>query len=82
MDVDNIWTILIRRNDKKIKCHQLLIFFFQVFLVTGGWDSENDALTSTEKFSEGSWKYIENLPEAIYAMRGISLKNEIILTGN
>ena len=57
------------------------LYLFQSYIVTGGWDSENDAITSTEKFSKGSWKYVESLPDAVYAFRGVSLPNEIIMTG-
>ena len=56
-------------------------FAIQVFLVTGGYS--NGVLATTEILVEGdaSWTTVGNLPKAFYGIRGVSLNNRIIMTG-
>ena len=56
----------------------------QVYLVTGGWDSSYNDLSSTEILTEGSqsWKVVGPLPYAVRGLRGVSYNNRIIMTGN
>ena len=56
----------------------------QVYLVTGGWDPDNNCLSSTEILTEGSqsWRIVGPLPYAVSYLRGISFNNRIIMTGN
>ena len=57
--------------------------YIQVYLVAGGWDGPND-LFPTEILHEGSsqWTEVEPLPAPINRLKGISLNNKIIMTGN
>ena len=55
----------------------------KVYLVTGGWDNPN-YLSSTEILTEGSqsWRIVGPLPNAVSGLRGVSINNRIIMTGN
>ena len=54
----------------------------QVYLVTGGWD--NSGLSSTETLVErdGAWISAGELPVAMDGLKGVSLNNNIFMTGN
>ena len=56
----------------------------QVYLVTGGWDSSYNDLSSTEILTDGSqsWSIVGPLPNAVEGLRGVSYNNRIIMTGN
>ena len=56
-------------------------FAIQVFLVTGGYN--DGKLSSTEVLKDGdlSWTTVGNLPKAVWGIRGVSLNNRIIMTG-
>ena len=57
---------------------------FQVYLVTGGW-SGSTRLASTEIliFGSDAWTQVGDLATGpIYALRGVSFNNKIIMTGN
>ena len=55
----------------------------QVYLVTGGWGTSTK-LSSTEILTEGSqsWRIVGPLPYSVDGLRGVSLNNRIIMTGN
>ena len=56
---------------------------FQVYLVTGGWTG-SARLASTEILISGSdaWTQVGDLPTGpIFALRGVSFNNKIIMTG-
>ena len=57
---------------------------FQVLLITGG-EAPNYPVAhkSTEILIPGSssWKQVGDLPQGLWQLRGISLNNEIILSG-
>ena len=56
-----------------------------MLLVTGGINVKNKRTVSTEVMSASvpgsSWTYVGNLPRASHAMRGISVDNQIFVTG-
>ena len=60
----------------------IFCFVIQVFLVTGG-HSNGYFLDTTEILVEGdaSWTTVGNLPKAVWGIRGVSLNNRIIMTG-
>ena len=53
-----------------------------MYLVTGGWDSSY--LSSTEILVDGAvtWTEVGELPVSMYGLRGVSLNNKILMTGN
>jgi len=53
-----------------------------VYLVTGGW-SGSGYLSSTEVLVDGaaSWAFAGELPKAMSDLKGVSLNNEILMTG-
>ena len=55
----------------------------QVLLVTGGWDSNQNNLDSTELLlpSATSWTYSAALPSPRYGLRGATLDNKVVITG-
>ena len=60
---------------------------FQVYLVTGGQDYEfitHYYLSSTEILTHGDskWTDVGPLPFALFGLKGVSLNNNIIMTGN
>ena len=59
-------------------------FVIQVFLVTGGYAGGwLGWLDTTEILVEGdsSWTTVGSLPKAVQGIRGVSLNNRIIMTG-
>ena len=54
----------------------------QVYLVTGGHN--DNYLSSTETLVEGagSWTFAGELPVAMSGLKGVSLNNNIFMTGN
>ena len=50
--------------------------------MAGGYDS-SEYISSTETLVEGApaWNFQQPLPEKLYALRGISLLDTVILTG-
>ena len=55
--------------------------------MTGGYRgnySKVDVISSTETLVEGAsaWKFIGELPVAMYGLRGVSLNNKILIIGN
>ena len=73
------------RDNVEVKlqsCLRNLSLVIQVFLVTGGFGGGN-YLSSTEILTEGdsSWTIVGNLPKAVWGIRGVSLNNRIIMTG-
>ena len=59
-----------------------MITIDQVFLVAGGWT--DDYIASTETLVEGdqAWNFQQPLPTGRYGLRGISLLDTVIMTGN
>ena len=55
----------------------------QVYLVTGGWDGSS-ILSSTEVLVDGTsaWMSSGELPVAMNTLKGVSLNNDIFVTGN
>ena len=51
-------------------------------MVAGGYDS-SEYISSTETLVEGAqaWNFQQPLPEELYALRGISLLDTVIMTG-
>ena len=56
----------------------------QVYLVTGGFNENRNAISSTEIFKLGdeSWTQVGNLPLPAAGIRGASINNKIIMTGD
>ena len=56
----------------------------QTYLVTGGYHTGSDALASTELLHQDAsqWVYAGELPSARYALRGATLGNKLIMTGD
>ena len=56
---------------------------FKIYLVTGGLHGDRERLVSTEVMaaSGSSWAYVGNLPKAANVMSGISVNNQIFITG-
>merc|ERR1719342_1587185 len=54
-----------------------------MYLVTGGVSSTGHNIISTEVMSSlgSSWTYVGNLPNAAYGLSGISVNNQIFITG-
>ena len=54
-----------------------------MYLVTGGLHGDSERLVSTEVMaaSGSSWAYVGNLPKAANVMSGISVNNQIFITG-
>ena len=58
----------------------------QVFLVTGGWDSDKDLLATTEVYQEwggeGEWRSLCGaLPRPMQDVRVMTLSNRVLLFG-
>ena len=64
-----------------------IVFVFvscsQTYLVTGGYHTGNVTLASTELLRQDAsqWVYSGELPSARYALRGATLANKLIMTG-
>ena len=58
--------------------------FIQVFLVTGGWDSDWKLLASTEVYRLGEWREVPGgaLPRPMEGMHVVTLNNRVLLFGN
>ena len=56
----------------------------QTFLVTGGWDSNEDVLASTELLAEGSasWVRTGELPTPRSGLTGAHIDGRILMAGN
>ena len=56
----------------------------QVFLVAGGSGAYNNYVSSTEVLIEGglAWNFQQSLPTERWSLRGISLPDTVIMTGN
>ena len=59
----------------------ILTLDIQVYLVVGGWSSNNHALDSTEVFSGGAWTLVAPLPAAVSGGRGFTFANTFYMTG-
>ena len=59
--------------------------FIQVFLVTGGWDSDWKLLASTEvyRLSAGEWREVPGgaLPRPMWGVVVVTLNNRVLLFG-
>ena len=55
-----------------------------MYLVTGGQKDGFDRLSSTEVLVDGTtaWMSAGELPVAMYSLRGVSLNNDVFVTGN
>ena len=57
-----------------------------MLLVTGGWDSHEDILASTEEYriSAGEWRKVHSaaLPRPMVELRVATLSNRILLFGD
>ena len=60
------------------------VIIFQTFLVTGGWDSSYNDLSSTELLVETSaaWILTGELPTPRYGLRGANIDQRVLMTGN
>ena len=60
--------------------------FIQVFLVTGGWDSDWKLLASTEvyRLAAGEWREVPGgaLPRPMEGMHVVTLSNRVLLFGD
>ena len=54
---------------------------FKIYLVAGGYNGQNIISTEVMSSSGSSWSYVGNLPLAVRAPSGISIKNQIFVTG-
>ena len=72
--------------NRKLLFPLFTLIILQVYLVTGGYDGVSRML-STEIMKEGpfgwsDWSFVGSLPAAVTLLRGVSLDNRIIMTGN
>ena len=60
------------------------VIVFQTFLVTGGYDDDDNDLSSTELLVENSakWIYSGELPTPRWGLRGANIDQRVIMTGN
>ena len=58
-----------------------LILDIPVYLVVGGWSSNNHALDSTEVFSGDAWTIVAPLPAAVSGGRGFTFANNFYMAG-
>ena len=60
------------------------VIIFQTFLVTGGWDSSQNSLSSTELLVETSaaWILTGELPTPREGPRGANIDQRVLMTGN
>ena len=54
---------------------------FKIYLVTGGYNVNRIISTEVMSASGSSWSYVGNLPRAASGMVGISVNNQIFVTG-
>ena len=62
----------------------LCLIHYQVYLVTGGWSGSSN-LVPTEVLIDGenTWRKVGDLPTVpINGLQGVSINNNIIMTGN
>ena len=52
-----------------------------MYLVTGGFNGKSIISTEVMSSSGSSWSYAGNLPLAVHAPSGISVNNQIFVTG-
>ena len=52
-----------------------------MYLVTGGYNGDSIISTEVMSASGSSWSYVGNLPKAAHGMSGISVNNQIFVTG-
>ena len=79
--------ILYQQLPDGIRCHEKVPPYLstsQVYLVTGGFNDDRDAISSTEIFKLGdeSWTQVGNLPLPAVGIRGASINNKIFMTGD
>ena len=79
----------LNHDNERVKFNLFLIKHsfnkIQVFLVTGGWDSRNKPLASTEVYrpSAGEWREVPGgaLPRGMGYVRVVTLNNRVLLFG-
>ena len=54
---------------------------FKIYLVTGGYNGKRIISTEVMSATGSSWSYVGNLPLAVRAPSGISVNNQIFVTG-
>ena len=54
-----------------------------MYLVTGGRDGNHKSIISTEVMSAtgSTWSFVGHLPKAAFGMSGVSVNNQIFVTG-
>ena len=52
-----------------------------MYLVTGGYAQQDIISTEVMSASGSSWAYVGNLPKAVHSLSGISVNNQIFVTG-
>ena len=62
--------------------HIIILHYYQVYLVTGGWDGSN-RFSSTETYSPGDtrWRQSTPLPHWMWGHRAVTLGNIVYITG-
>ena len=60
-----------------------MIFKFKMYIITGGINGNSKRTVSTEVMSSlgSTWTFVGNLPRATFGLRGISVNNQIFVTG-
>ena len=53
----------------------------KMYLVTGGYNDGPLSSTETLLDESGGWREVGHLPSAMGALRGVSLNNNILMTG-
>ena len=56
-------------------------FNFKMYLVTGGFNSGTIISTEVMSATGSNWSFVGNLPRATFGLRGISVNNQIFVTG-
>ena len=52
-----------------------------MYLVTGGFNSGTIISTEVMSATGSNWSFVGNLPRATFGLRGISVNNQIFVTG-
>ena len=52
-----------------------------MYLVTGGYTPQTIISTEVMSASGSSWSFVGNLPKAVHSLSGISVNNQIFVTG-
>ena len=65
--------------------YQIHMYIFQLLLVTGGATLYNGnggiRISSTEVFSDNTWRFAGNLPNTMWGMSAVAFNNRVLVFG-